>query len=77
VFLGNGPCWSPDNRTFYHADSLRHLIYAYDYDLATGRAATGARSSTAPRGDRSPMERRSMPTATCGPRSAKAVWCCA
>ena len=38
IFLGNGPCWSPDNRTFYHADSLRHLIYAYDYDLETGRA---------------------------------------
>lgn len=39
VFLGNGPCWSPDNRTLYHADSLRHLIYAYDYDIATGRAS--------------------------------------
>jgi sugar lactone lactonase YvrE len=39
VFLGNGPCWSPDNRTFYHADSLRHLIYAYDYDLDTGQAS--------------------------------------
>jgi sugar lactone lactonase YvrE len=39
IHLGNGPCWSPDNRTFYHADSLRHLIYAYDYDLETGRAS--------------------------------------
>jgi sugar lactone lactonase YvrE len=39
IHLGNGPCWSPDSRTFYHADSLRHLIYAYDYDLETGRAA--------------------------------------
>ena len=39
IFLGNGPCWSPDDRTLYHADSLRHLIYAYDYDLATGRAS--------------------------------------
>lgn len=39
VFLGNGPCWSPDDRTLYHADSLRHLIYAYDYDLDTGRAS--------------------------------------
>lgn len=39
IHLGNGPCWSPDNRTFYHADSLRHLIYAYDYDLETGAAA--------------------------------------
>jgi L-arabinonolactonase len=36
IHLGNGPCWSPDSRTFYHADSLRHLIYAYGYDLETG-----------------------------------------
>ena len=42
IHLGNGPCWSPDSRTFYHADSLRHLIYAYDYDLETG-VATGRR----------------------------------
>jgi sugar lactone lactonase YvrE len=34
--LGNGPCWSPDNTTLYHADSMAHVIYAYDYDLATG-----------------------------------------
>ena len=38
-FLGNGPCWSPDGRIFYHADSIRHTIYAYDYDVETGRAA--------------------------------------
>ncbi len=38
IFLGNGPCFSPDNRTLYHDDSLRHLIYAYDYDLETGAA---------------------------------------
>nr|WP_166175555.1 SMP-30/gluconolactonase/LRE family protein [Altererythrobacter segetis] len=42
IHLGNGPCWSPDSRTLYHADSLRHLIYAYDYDLETG-AATNRR----------------------------------
>jgi L-arabinonolactonase len=36
--LGNGPCWSPDNATLYHADSMAHVIYAYDYDLATGSA---------------------------------------
>jgi L-arabinonolactonase len=39
LILGNGPCWSPDNSTLYHADSMRHLIYAYDYDLATGAAS--------------------------------------
>ena len=37
--LGNGPCFSPDNRTLYHADSMAHTIYAYDYDLETGRAS--------------------------------------
>lgn len=42
IILGNGPCFSPDNRTLYHADSMRHTIYAYDYDLATG-AATNRR----------------------------------
>lgn len=38
LILGNGPCFSPDNRTLYHADSMRHTIYAYDYDLAIGTA---------------------------------------
>lgn len=38
IILGNGPCWSPDNRTLYHADSMRHMIYAYDYDIETGKA---------------------------------------
>lgn len=37
--LGNGPCWSPDNSTLYHADSMAHVIYAYDYDLQTGAAS--------------------------------------
>lgn len=36
IFLANGPCWSPDDRTFYHADSIRKLIYAYDYDIDKG-----------------------------------------
>ena len=37
--LGNGPCWSPDNATLYHADSMAQAIYAYDYDLASGTAS--------------------------------------
>ena len=39
VILGNGPCFSPDDRTLYHADSMRQTIYAYDYELATGSAS--------------------------------------
>lgn len=36
--LSNGLSFSPDERTLYFADSVRRLIYAYDYDVATGSA---------------------------------------
>jgi sugar lactone lactonase YvrE len=39
VHFSNGPCWSPDDRTFYFADSWLNQIYAYDYDIETGAAA--------------------------------------
>lgn len=35
----NGPCFSPDGRTFYIADSYAEVIYAYDYDPGTGDAS--------------------------------------
>jgi len=35
----NGPCFSPDNRTFYCSDSISRTISAYDYDLASGTAS--------------------------------------
>ena len=35
----NGPCFSPDNRTFYCADSVSRTIAAYDYDLASGKVS--------------------------------------
>ncbi len=43
IICSNGPCWSPDGRTLYFADSFRGTIYAYDYDPATG-TATNRRS---------------------------------
>ncbi len=36
IICSNGPCWSPDGKTFYFADTTRKRIYAYDYDTATG-----------------------------------------
>jgi len=39
IHLGNGPCFSPDDKVLYHADSIRHMIYAYDYDIETGTAS--------------------------------------
>jgi sugar lactone lactonase YvrE len=36
ITVSNGPCWSPDGRTFYFADSMKYTIFAYDYDLDSG-----------------------------------------
>ncbi|WP_295528997.1 SMP-30/gluconolactonase/LRE family protein [uncultured Pseudacidovorax sp.] len=32
IGFANGPCFSPDGRTLYLADSLARVIWAYDYD---------------------------------------------
>jgi L-arabinonolactonase len=37
IICSNGPCWSPDGRILYFADTSRRAIYAYDYDTATGQ----------------------------------------
>ena len=36
IICTNGPCWSPDDRTFYLADSFQEEFWAYDYDIETG-----------------------------------------
>ena len=39
IVVSNGPCWSPDGKIFYFADSRSRAIWAYDYDLETGKVA--------------------------------------
>ncbi len=36
IICSNGPCWSPDDKTFYFADTFQEEIWAYDYDVETG-----------------------------------------
>jgi sugar lactone lactonase YvrE len=36
IICANGPCFSPDGKTFYFADTGKRVIYAYGYDTATG-----------------------------------------
>jgi sugar lactone lactonase YvrE len=36
VIIPNSLAWSPDGRTMYFADSVRDLIWAFDYDGASG-----------------------------------------
>ena len=36
VLLTNGMGWTTDHRTFYYTDTMRHVIYAYDFEPETG-----------------------------------------
>ncbi len=36
IICTNGPCWSPDDKTFYVADSFQGEFWAYDYNLEMG-----------------------------------------
>jgi L-arabinonolactonase len=36
IICSNGPCFSPDDKTFYFADTWTGGIWAYDYDIETG-----------------------------------------
>lgn len=39
IICTNGPCWSPDDRTFYVADTFVDEFWAYDYDIEMGTLA--------------------------------------
>ena len=39
ITISNGLGWSPDNKIMYFADSLKYVIYAYDFDIETGAIA--------------------------------------
>ncbi len=41
ITTSNGAAFSPDGRTFYHADTPTHAIRAFDVDLAAGTLANG------------------------------------
>jgi sugar lactone lactonase YvrE len=37
IDISNGIGWSLDNRIMYYIDSTRYVIYAYDFDLSSGK----------------------------------------
>jgi L-arabinonolactonase len=39
IICSNGPCWTPDDKTFYFADTFQQEFWAYDYDIAKGTLA--------------------------------------
>jgi len=69
IICSNGPCWSPDDKTFYFADTFQGEIWAYDYDLATGTPPTSVCSRLSRTIRASPTARPSTRRAACGTRS--------
>jgi sugar lactone lactonase YvrE len=48
IIVSNGPCFAPDNKTFYFTDSWSGEISAYDYDLETGAISNKRRFVSIP-----------------------------
>jgi L-arabinonolactonase len=40
IICSNGPCWSPDDKIFYFADTFQEEIWAYDYDVDNGTVSS-------------------------------------
>jgi len=36
IHISNGMDWNPQKDAYYLIDTLRHVVYAYDYDMGTG-----------------------------------------
>jgi len=39
IFISNGLGWSPDNKIMYYTDTVRRVIWRYDYDIQSGAAS--------------------------------------
>ncbi len=50
VSISNGIAWSPDNKIMYFADSPKHKIYAFDYDIDQGVISNRRDFATLPSG---------------------------
>lgn len=51
IGVSNGLGWSPDRKTMYYTDSPRQVIYAFDYDAATGALSNERVFAHAPDGE--------------------------
>jgi len=54
LLTSNGAAFSPDNKIFYLADTPKHVIYQYDYDLHSGSINNGRVFHQFPHGEGRP-----------------------
>jgi hypothetical protein len=77
VCISNSLAWSPDNTTFYFADTPDNAIYAYDYDHPTGTISNRRLFSSTNDRPALQMDRRSTRRAISGMRSGTVGVLCA
>ena len=62
LIVSNGLAWSADGRTMFHSDSKAQVIWAYDYDPASGDIANpGRRTAGSTAGSSCPAPPRPAP----------------
>lgn len=54
AWTSNGLAFSPDNKTMYYSDTPNHVVYQFDYDLASGIASNKRIFIEFPRGNGRP-----------------------
>lgn len=74
IIVSNGPCWSPDGKTLYFADSWSREIRAYDYSVTTGEVSGKRRFAAVDTVDGARMGRPSIPRDMSGARSSSMGW---
>jgi sugar lactone lactonase YvrE len=72
LLTSNGAAFSPDGRTFYHADTPTHALNAYDVDPLPENSATAASSTSSNSAPAAPTAAPSMPRAATGRRCGTA-----
>lgn len=50
VIVSNGLGWSPDGKTMYYIDSMTRKVFAFDFELETGRISSRRTAVTIPEG---------------------------
>jgi L-arabinonolactonase len=65
ILCFNMPCWSPDDKIFYAAETWED-VFAYDYDIETGQSRISAPSLTCGTTRAGRMARRWMRRASFG-----------
>lgn len=71
IYISNGLGWSPDNKTMYYTDTIRKVIWQYDYEIGSGQVSNRRVFVENP-APAVPMAYASIARGACSPRCGRA-----